>query len=136
MVSIIAGKRGTGKTKRIIKMANESLQSANGDIIFIDDDKRHMLELNHDLRFLSMDEYPIATPEEFFGFLCGIASNNFDIEKIYVDGLFKIIKLEMDQIPNYVDRLKSVAETYDLDFVMTITCDETLLPEQLKSHLI
>lgn len=43
MVNLIIGKKGTGKTKRLIKLAQDALLQASGQVIFIDDDKRCML---------------------------------------------------------------------------------------------
>ena len=40
MIQVIAGKKGSGKTKRIIDMANQASQESKHDIVFIDDDNR------------------------------------------------------------------------------------------------
>ena len=43
MIQIIFGKRGSGKTKRIIDMANASVGEQKGSVLFIDDDSRYMV---------------------------------------------------------------------------------------------
>ena len=40
MIQVIAGKKGSGKTKRIIDMANLATRDSKHDIVFIDDDAR------------------------------------------------------------------------------------------------
>jgi hypothetical protein len=134
MVKLIAGHFGTGKTKRIIQMANETLEKTTGNIIFIDDDKRHMYELKHDLRFISMDEYPVNTKDEFIGFLCGVLSNNYDIEYIFIDSLFKVIKMEMSELEDFMMKVEKISKTFDVHFNMTVSCDN--LPESLKGYLM
>jgi len=42
MLKILVGKKGVGKTKRIIQMANEAAGGAKGNVVFIDDDNRYM----------------------------------------------------------------------------------------------
>ncbi len=136
MFNLIAGKEGSGKTKRLIKMANDEVDISNGNIIFIDDDKRHMYELKHNLRFISMEEFPVRTSDEFFGFLCGIISNNYDIETIYIDGLKKIVKDDIEDLDMFIDKTKQIAKEYKVKFVTTLSCDESLLSEKTRNSLI
>ncbi|MGB3368072.1 MAG: twitching motility protein PilT [Acidaminobacteraceae bacterium] len=136
MFNLIAGKEGIGKTKRLIKMANDEVAISNGNVIFIDDDKRHMYELKHDMRFISMEEFPVKTSDEFFGFLCGIISNNYDIETIYIDGLQKVMKADMKDVDDFIDKTKQIAKEYKVKFVTTMSCDETRLTEKTRNSLI
>ena len=59
MVNLIAGKKGSGKTKDIVNKANDALLSSKGNTIFIDDDNRAMYDLHHDIRFINLSEFPI-----------------------------------------------------------------------------
>jgi len=136
MVRLIAGKEGTGKTKKIIEIANGHLVDKKGNIVFIDDDKRHMYELNHEMRFLSMDEFLIKTPEEFYGFLSGIISNDYDIETIYIDGIFKFVDLKMADVTDYFNKLKRLTDKYELEIVMTMSCDVTELGADVKAMML
>lgn len=134
MVKLIAGHFGTGKTKTIIQMANETLEKTTGNIIFIDDDKRHMYELKHDLRFISMDEYPVNSKDEFIGFLCGVLSNNYDIEYIFIDSLFKVIKMEVNELEDFMAKIDKISKTFDVHFYMTVSCDA--LPASLNEYVV
>ncbi len=136
MISLLVGSKGTGKTKKIIKLANEEVKSAKGNIIFVDDDKRHIYDLKHSVRFISMDEYPIYNINEFFGFLCGIISNDYDINKIYIDGLLKVMKTDFDEIPKLIRKLENVSTKYEIDFFMTISCVKEQLHEDLHKYLV
>lgn len=136
MFNLIAGKEGSGKTKRLIKMANDEVAISSGNVIFIDDDKRHMYELKHDMRFISMEEFPVKTSDEFFGFLCGIISNNYDIETIYIDGLQKVMKADMKDVDDFIDKTKQIATQYKVKFVTTLSCDKDILTDETKNSLI
>lgn len=136
MFNLIAGKEGSGKTKRLIKMANDEVAISSGNVIFIDDDKRHMFELKHDMRFINMEEYPVKSSEEFFGFLCGIISNNYDIETIYIDGLMKVMEANIDDVDKFVEKAKGIAKQYNVKFVTTMSCDENILSETMRNALI
>ena len=136
MISIIASGKGTGKTKRVIKLANEDVIKEKGNVVFVDDDKRHMYDLKHDLRFISMDEYPVKTKDCFIGFLCGIISNDYDIGKIYIDGLLKVMDTSLGEMPDFVDKVEKLSNKYDIDFVMTISCGKDRLDEKMHKFLI
>jgi hypothetical protein len=136
MVKIIAGEKGTGKTKRMIRMANDDVKSLNGHVVFIDDDKRHIYDLNHDLRFMCMEEFPVKTAEEFFGFLCGVISNDYDIEKVYIDGLLKIAGIREDDLTMFVPRLEELAKTYKFNVVFTLSGNPKNLPGDISPYYL
>ena len=90
MVNLIIGQKGSGKTKRLVKLATEALENSKGNIIFIDDDKRCMSELNYKIRFINSVEYEIKQIDELYGFVAGLLAGNYDIQKIFIDGLNNI----------------------------------------------
>ena len=95
MIQIILGDKGSGKTKRLIDLVNESLKNEHGDIIFIDDDKRYMYDLRHEIRFVDASEYPVghkSQASEMLGFICGMLSANFDLSLIAMDAFMKLVR--------------------------------------------
>lgn len=135
MFTLIAGKEGSGKTKTLIELANSKVKASSGSVVFIDDDHRHMYDLHHDLRFISMDETPVKTPDEFFGFLCGLMSTNYDIQTIFIDGLTKVLKADLQDISVFVKRAEDFANEHKVEIFSTINCEHEHLPEQLKPYL-
>ena len=45
MIQIIFGKRGSGKTKLIIDLANAYIAEQKGSVLFFDDDQPYVYEL-------------------------------------------------------------------------------------------
>ena len=72
-------------------MANESVNKVKGNIVYIDDDKRPMLELDRRIRFVATDDFNLTNYKNIYGFLCGMLSKDYDIEAIFIDGLFNIV---------------------------------------------
>ncbi|MCT4633037.1 MAG: hypothetical protein N4A76_09890 [Firmicutes bacterium] len=136
MVSIMASGKGTGKTKKIIEMANAKLKSCSGNIIFIDDDKRHMLDINHDIRFMSMDEFPFKKADEFISFLYGMIANNYDTKTIYIDGLMKVAEVDVNEIPSFVDKLEEIGKAYDVEIITTLSLKESNVPSEVSKYLM
>ncbi len=134
MVTLIAGKKGTGKSKQIVKIANEMVTKVDGSAIFIDDDNRAMYDLHHDLRFINLEEFPIDTGEEFLGFICGLISNNYDIQKIFIDGILNCVKIELDQLSGWFKKIEDISTAFSVDFMITLNY-ESELPEALKKYM-
>ena len=136
MVQILAGEKGEGKTKILIDLANESVSTSDGDVIYIDDDKRHIYDLNHKIRFVEVSEFPLANYRELIGFIYGIFSQNSDITKVFVDGNFKIVQsLGNEDLIKLVTRLDSMSKAYNVDFVLAGNVDPAELPKEVEQYI-
>lgn len=136
MVKILAGKEGSGKTKQLISMANDQLKKTTGNIVYLDSDKRHIYDLKHEIRFLNMEEFPIERPEEFVGFLCGIISNDYDIETIYVDGLYNMVDMSEIDAVSCVEKLEDIAKKFDIEFRIGMNYNGDEVPSDIKKYLL
>ncbi|MBN2795373.1 MAG: twitching motility protein PilT [Clostridia bacterium] len=135
MVKILAGKEGTGKTKHLIRMANEQVKATNGSIVYLDSDNRHIYDLKHEIRFLNMEEFPIDKPEEFVGFLCGIISNDYDIETIYVDGLYNMVDMNEVDALACVQKLETIAEKFNIELKIGMKYLGDKVPTELEKYI-
>ncbi len=131
MVKLIAGLKGTGKSKQVVKTANEHVLEAKGNIIYIDDDSRPMHELDHKIRFIDVSELPVDIASEFFGFIAGIIASNYDIEHIYIDGVFNKVSISTEELTRLFERLEAVSVKYQIGFTVTLNIESTV-PESLQ----
>ncbi len=137
MVQILAGEKGEGKTKRLIEMANESIKSSGGHVVYLDDDNRHIYDLHYDIRFVEVKEFPLVNYRELIGFIYGIYSQDSDIEKIFIDGIYKIVsKLDNDDLIKLVAKLKEMSELYHIDFIISANVNPAELPSEISDVLI
>lgn len=137
MIRLVAGDTGEGKTKNLIKMANEAVESSKGNIVYLDIDNSLMLHLKHQIRYINLSEYPITDYKEFFGFMCGILSADNDISEIYADGLLHLARVKDPESTNtLITKLRSLAERFQVRFVFSINCDLNLLPEFMKEFVV
>ena len=84
MVQIIAGKKGKGKTKYLLDMANNAVKESKGSIVYLDKSSKHMYELSNKIRLINVPEFPVHSAEAFVGFSCGIISQDHDLEVMYL----------------------------------------------------
>lgn len=124
MVKLIVGKKGSGKTKKMINLANDSLEIKGGSIVFINKDNGTMYDLKHDIRMISMDEYDeLTNADEYIGFLYGIVSADHDVEMIFIDSILKQAHIKLDNLPKFLERLNIIAKKYNIEFVVSISAD-------------
>ena len=122
MVQILAGEKGEGKTKKLIAMANEAGKSANGSVVFVDDDNSRMYDLHYSVRFVDTPKFIMEDPQVFRGFVCGILSQNSDIEKIYIDGLNHIVdKVSDADFVKFIEELEKTSAEAETDMIMIIS---------------
>ena len=131
----LVGETGAGKTKRIIDIANETLKTANGSIVFIDNDSQYMFGLKHDIRFVDASEYHIDSPKMFFGFVSGIAAQDFDLEYLFVDGFMKIVHHPLDTLEDLFKEMAAFAERRKVKLVLSITGSVNDAPAFLKPYI-
>ena len=136
MIQVIAGKKGSGKTKRLIDLTNTTAKEAEHDVIFLDDDNRYMFDVDHKVRFINAEDYHIRNADMFIGFLCGILSSNFDIGTVFIDAFLKLCHLELADTEKVVATLAELGEKHRVDFVLSLSADPEELPDHLKSCLI
>ncbi|HEY8362084.1 MAG TPA: hypothetical protein VIK77_04295 [Tissierellaceae bacterium] len=136
MVKFILGEKGSGKTKWLIDNANRDIREGNGNIAFIDVDHNHIFTLNHNVRLINAMEFNIFNIESFYGFLCGIIGRDYDIEKVYVDGIYKIFDLSIENLEWLLNRLSVISEKFGTDFYINVEYTMDDMPEHLKENCI
>jgi len=134
MVKFILGSKGSGKTKWLIDNANKDMLGGNGNIAFVDVDDNHIFSLNYNVRLINAMEFNVLNVQSFYGFLCGIMAMDYDLEKIYVDGIYKVMHLELKDIVYLIDSLNKIATKYEVEFYINIDYTMETMPENLKSY--
>ena len=125
MVKLLIGHKGSGKTSQMVELANESVKTSNGSIIFINKNHRLMYELSYNRRVICMEDYEnITNIDEYIGFIYGIISSDHDIETIFIDSILKHADVSLGDLPEFIDRLKAISEIYELDFVVSVSAEK------------
>ena len=136
MIQVIYGKKGSGKTKRILDMANQAVDEQHGDVVFVDDDNRYMYDLRHEVRFVNAGEFNMRSADMFYGFLCGMLAQNFDMKVIFIDAFLKLVKTDINEMDWFFARLDEYSNTHGINFVLCISEDAENLPEFVHPYFI
>ena len=137
MVEIIAGEKGKGKTKYLLDKVNSSIESATGNIVYLDKSQKHMHALSNKVRLINVADYPITNCDEFIGFICGIVSQDYDLQEMYLDSFLTIASVETDdEICHAIQKLDIISEKYNVKFVLSVSRNEASLPDCAKAKIV
>lgn len=136
MIKVIYGEKGMGKTKVLIDTANRLSKEGAGDVVFIDDSTQLMYDLSHEIRFVNTDDFPGMEQNGFFGFLCGILSQDYDIEGIFIDGLNYIVKKKAGELGEFFEKLCILEKKSDIDFYITMNGKNDDIPAFIKEFAV
>ncbi|MGD9473831.1 MAG: hypothetical protein AB7V37_02330 [Eubacteriaceae bacterium] len=133
MIEFVYGAKGSGKTKKMIDMANDALETCNGDIIFINDRDKYRVKVDTKIRFINLEEFEVLGTDQLFGFISGLIAENYDVKLILLDNLFRIIDAQTpDDVCNVIERINKLQEKHDIKFVLSLSIDESELPACVK----
>lgn len=137
MVEIICGEKGKGKTKVLLEKVNNSVNTANGNVVFLDKSQKHMYELSNKVRLINVSDFPIDNTDEFIGFIAGIISQDNDLEEMYLDSFLTIADVKDDDVfVKSIEKLDVISESYKVKFILCVSKDKDLLPECAKAKVV
>ena len=136
MVQLIVGVKGAGKTKKMLDHVHDSIKNVDGNIVYLDKSSQNMHELDNKVRLINVSEYPIQNTDQFLGFVCGICSQDYDLQEIYLDGFLKISGLEGQDISDALKQLNKISEQFKVNMILSVSMNEEDLPEFARSQVI
>ena len=136
MIEIICGEKGTGKTKRIISLANGVSDQAKGSMVFIDDDNSYMYDLGYSIRFINVTDYALNDPDMFLGFLCGLCASDFDLEYVFVDRFENVIKADLGTLKSFFEQLQTLADQHSLHIILSVSKGAETMPNFLQPYIM
>ncbi len=137
MIEIICGEKGKGKTKELLDKVNTSVKTATGNVVYLDKSQKHMYELSNKVRLINVMDYPVTNCDEFLGFICGIVSQDNDLEEMYLDSFLTIANLtEEAEIVKAIEKLDVISEKYKVRFILSVSKNKQDLPECAKAKVV
>ena len=137
MIEIICGEKGKGKTKELLDKVNSAVGTQSGNIVYLDKSQKHMYELNNKIRLIKVMDFPIDNCDEFLGFICGIVSQDHDLDEMYLDSFLTIASIDDENgITKAIEKLDVISEKFKVKFVLSVSRDINRLPECAKAKVI
>ena len=135
MVRLIIGHKGSGKTKKMVELANDSLVQVNGSVVFINKTSALMTDLKYSIRLISMNDFEaITNVDEYIGFLYGVISQDHDLEYIFIDSILKYADINKQNLEGFLERLDRISKEHDVNFVVSISSDKEDLGDYVDKY--
>lgn len=136
MISLIVGKKGTGKTKALVERVNEAVETSKGNVVCVEKDRNLTFNLTHRARLVVAEEYGIEGYDEFYGFLTGLLAGNYDITHLFVDGIFKIAGRDVAAFEKMLSKLVRHLSQSEVNITFTVSCDSCELTEETLKYAV
>ena len=137
MIEIICGEKGKGKTKELLDKVNSAVGTQSGNVVYLDKSQKHMYELNNKIRLINVMDFPIDNCDEFLGFICGIVSQDHDLDEMYLDSFLTIASIDDENgITKAIEKLDVISEKFKVKFVLSVSRDINRPPECAKAKVI
>lgn len=133
MIKVICGKKGSGKTKKMIDLVNDVCKTSTGSVVCIEQGMQLTYDISYRCRLIDAKEYGINGYDAFYGFFAGVLAGNYDIADVFVDGILKIGNKDMVGLADCIAKIDALAK--DINVVITVSVDENELPEDVKKYL-
>ena len=133
-MKLICGQKGSGKTEKLVNRAHAHCAVCKGVLVYLDKSNHRMHVLDRKIRLVDMSEYKIKTVEQFIAFAKGMLALNYDIEHVYCDELFSVLRLTVDDCQALVDGIEKLEKDFSIEFTIAVTADK--LPENLVQYEI
>ncbi len=133
MVTLIIGKKGTGKTKKLISLANEAVEASNGNVVVIEKGSKLTYDVTHKARLIDTDQYSITGYDAFYGFLSGLCAGNYDVTDVLIDSTLKIGGHDFTAFSDFIEKVNALAAKTETKFTFLVSADEKELPDSLDA---
>jgi len=137
MVNLLVGHKGSGKTAKMIDMANASLNEVSGSVVFINKNHRLMYDLKYRIRVVCMEDFEqVTNVDEYIGFLYGIISQDHDIERLFIDSILKHADVHLEDLPDFLERVNAISVKYGIDFYISLSAAREELGDIVNKYKV
>jgi hypothetical protein len=137
MIQLIVGAKGKGKTKHLLEKVNNAVKTVDGNIVYVDKNSKHMYELKNRIRLINASEFPFSSTDEFFGFICGIVSQDHDLQEVYLDSFMDVAFIkDRTKVGDVLEKFDKISSQFSVDFIISVSLEVEEVPEKFKSQVI
>lgn len=135
MITLLIGKKGSGKTKKLIELANAAVESSKGNVVVIEKGLKLTYDISHQARLIDVDAYSISGLDAMVGFVSGICAGNYDVTDILIDSTLKIIGSEAQDLESLVKSFEALSKSANTNIVLSVSAAEEDIPAALSEYI-
>ena len=137
MIKIIMGEKGHGKTKMLIELTNQAVNSEMGNVICIKKNKKLTYDVSHKARLVSTSDYNVKGFNNFLAFIKGMISVNFDISHILIDSIYKITDCDDNEMfENFLEEILDISQKHNIKFTIAASTNPDNVTDNIRRYVI
>ena len=128
MLSMIVGREGSGKTKKLVELLDKICKNCKGNIVFIERGDALKFNIDHDVRLIDIRNYSIHDFDVLYGFICGICESNYDVSNVFLDTVIGVAQENLHEFEVFTAMLKDLSERVKVNFYMAVSINMKYIP--------
>lgn len=135
MVKLIAGPKGTGKTKKLVELIKQAVEQENGNVVCLEKNKNLTFDIPYTVRLIHASDYEFKSVEYFKGFISGLHAANYDISHVFIDNLLRIVdESDMNKLADLLAELDAFGEKENIKFTISATAEPETMGDNIKKY--
>lgn len=134
-MKLLAGIKGTGKTKALVEEVNKVCGESNGSIVCIEKGKKLTFDVKYQARLVDAEEYGICNGDMLYGFLSGILAANYDITEIFIDGALALCENDVAELEAFLKKADAITKKNQIACLITASMDPAALSKGAQAYL-
>ena len=135
MIKLIVGVKGTGKTKQLIELVSQALNTTNGDVVCIEKGDKLRFDVNYRCRLVDTEAFGVTDAASLYGFVAGILASNHDVTDVFIDSALKICQEDTAAFDEFLKKADGIAEKNDAKLVITASIPAENVTETMKKYI-
>ncbi len=135
MVKLIMGLKGSGKTKKLVELVKEAVESETGSVVCIEKDKNLTYDIPYTARLIHASEYGIETNELLRGFISGLHAGNYDITHVFIDNFYKMLSdTSNEAVEALLDWMENFSVRESVKFTISATAEPDSVTDGIRTY--
>ena len=135
MVRLIMGLKGSGKTKKLVEMVNDAVDSEHGDIVFLERTSKLTYDIPHKVRLIDASQFDFNGYDFLKGYISGLYSANYDITHIFIDNVLQILGKDVnEEAESFFEWCESFGLKENVKFTITISVDINKATDRIRKY--
>lgn len=135
MITLLTGKKGSGKTKKLIEQANKAIETSKGSVVVIEKGLKLTYDISHKARLVDSDAYLIESVASLYGFVSGICAGNYDVTDILIDSTLKIVSSDASAVEVLVNEFQKISAIANINIVLSVSASDDEIPASLHDYI-
>lgn len=134
MLKVIMGKRGSGKTQKVIDLVNAAVNEESGNVVVIEKGENLRFNIKYSAKLINVEDYKMAMSyDTLYAFVCGLYSGNYDITHIFIDGLYRLTGDDSEEhAAEFLKNLDAFTKDAGVKITITISGENETATEEIK----